>query len=105
MLAPFVEEHWTDQDGNPAGGVTSGTGMCLSWQHGPLGRGETRREHSGCCVETVIAAVISRLEFSQRSMGACQEHEGALAALREAAAILDHRTRSRDQRPCQGTRA
>jgi hypothetical protein len=105
MLAPFFEEHWSDQDGNPAGGVTSGTGMCLSWQNGPLGRGDTRREANGCFVETVIAAVIGRLEFYQASRFACQENADALAALRAAAAILESRTKSREGRQVEGTHA
>ena len=53
------DEHWLDDDGNPAGGVASSKGVCISWQNGPLGRGNERREPNGGFVENVIAHVIS----------------------------------------------
>lgn len=46
-------ENWTDNDGNPAGGVVSGNGLCISWQNGPLGRGEERREPNGAFVKAL----------------------------------------------------
>ena len=101
----FFEQHWHDANGNPAGGVTSGKGMCLSWQNGPLGRGETRTEPNGCFVETVIAAVIGRLEFYQESPFACMANADAIAHLKSAADVLDARTREREARLVEGTHA
>ena len=56
MRQGHFEEHWSDKDGNPAGGVSSGRGFAISWQNGPLGRGVERREPNGAFVEDVIAA-------------------------------------------------
>ena len=61
--ARSLEEHWTDSDGNPTGGVSSGRGFTISWQNGPLGRGEDRVEPNGAFVEDVIAAVIGRRRY------------------------------------------
>ena len=103
MKHGHFEEHWLDTDGNPAGGVSSGRGMCLSWQNGPLGRGVERREPNGCFVEDVIQAAIGRLEFYQQSLFACQDNEDALHFLRAAADVLDHRTKDREARAVEGT--
>lgn len=65
MKQGHFEEHWCDADGNPAGGVSSGKGFVCSWQNGPLGRGNDRREPNGAFVEDVIQAVIGRIEFYQ----------------------------------------
>ena len=58
--------NYDDAEGNPAGGRVEGTGLYISWQNGPLGRGEARKEPNGAFVETVIAAAIQRLEYYQR---------------------------------------
>jgi hypothetical protein len=105
MLAPFFEEHWHDTEGRPGGGVSSGTGMCLSWQNGPLGRGEDRREPNGCFVETVIAAARGRLLSYQESPFACEANAQAIHALEMALEVLDHRTKDREQRAVEGTHA
>ena len=65
------EEHWNDVDRNPAGGVSSGRGFAISWQNGPLGRGNDRREPNGAFVEDVIQAVIGRISFYQKSKFQC----------------------------------
>jgi hypothetical protein len=103
MQDAFFQQHWTDEHGNPRGGVTSGKGLCLSWQHGPLGRGDARQEPNGCFVETVIAAVIGRLEFYQASPFACTANADAIAHLKHAAEVLDGRTRDREARQVEGT--
>ena len=105
MRDPFFEQHWLDDQGRPAGGVSSGKGMCLSWQNGPLGRDGTRVEPNGCFVETVIAAVIGRIEFYQGSGFACEENSQAIDALTMAAEWLDKRTRDREARQVEGTHA
>lgn len=103
MKQGHFEEHWCDADGNPAGGVSSGRGFVCSWQNGPLGRGNDRREPNGCFVEDVIQAVIGRIEFYQQSRFACQDNEDALSFLRATADVLDHRTRDREARQVEGT--
>jgi hypothetical protein len=94
MKNGYMQEHWSDQNGNPAGGVSSGCGFTISWQNGPLGRhaqgcgeglpcveGCTRRAPNGAFVEDVLDAVIERIDFYQRSGFNCQENEDAVAFL------------------------
>jgi hypothetical protein len=89
--------------GNPAGGVSSGRGFTISWQNGPLGQGDERKEPNGAFVEDVIQAVIQRLEFYQTSRFSCEANEKAIAALLLAARDLDHRTKDREARHVEGT--
>lgn len=103
MKQGHYAEHWTDQDGNPAGGVSFGKGFAISWQNGPLGRGNDRKEPNGAFVEDVIQAVIGRIEFYQSTKFACERNELALQALKGAAAELDLRTSEREQREVEGT--
>lgn len=103
MKNGFFKEHWLDENGDPAGGTTSGRGFTVSWQNGPLGRGEGRKEPNGAFVEDVLDAVIDRIEFYQQSRFACQENKDALDSLREAATFLDRRTKAREARGVEGT--
>lgn len=98
-------EHWLDIAGKPAGGVSCGRGFTISWQNGPLGRGNDRREPNGAFVEDLIAAVIGRIEFYQGGEFACDENARALEALHAAARALDERTRAREARAVEGTHA
>lgn len=99
----FFEEHWLDDEGCPEGGVSTGTGFCVSWQRGPLGRGESRRAPNGAFVEDVLQAVIGRIEFYQAGLFACDENADALLHLRRAAIALENRTRDREARQVEGT--
>ena len=101
MKQGHFEQHWLD-NGNPSGGVATGKGFTISWQHGPLGRGEDRRESNGAFVEDVIQAVIGRIEFYQEHFP-CQENADALRCLIIAAVHLDDRTRNREERQVEGT--
>ena len=103
MKTEIFEEHWLDKAGNPTGGVSSGRGFTISWQNGPLGRGEDRREPNGAFVEDVLAAVIGRIEFYQQSKFHCQENADALDHLRRAAGHLCSRTAEREKRGVEGT--
>ena len=106
-LYGHYKEHWLDDQGNPAGGVSTGRGFTISWQNGPLGKIGTpeRREPNGAFVEDVIQAVIERIEFYQQSRCACQANEDAVNSLRDAALALDMRTKDREQRIVEGTHA
>jgi hypothetical protein len=113
MKQGHFEEHWVDHsdalksDGAhikklvPSGGVATGRGFTISWQHGPLGRGNDRKEPNGAFVEDVIAACISRIEFYQQHFP-CQENVDALEGLEYAAARLDERTKDRELRQVEG---
>lgn len=121
MKQGHMSDHWKDGAGNPAGGVSSGTGFTISWQNGPLGRCSplcrnladgrplvhsvdcTRKPPNGAFVEDVIDAVIKRIEFYQDGRFACQRNENALNALHLAATELDSRTKDREARAVEGT--
>lgn len=99
--AGYRSEHWLDANGRPAGGSTFGNGFAISWQNGPLGRGNDRRKPNGAFVEDVIAAVKDRIEFYQRGEFACDENEAAIRHLESALEELESRTRAR--RGVEGT--
>lgn len=103
MKQPIHAEHWLDSDGHPQGGITQATGLLISWQNGPLGRGDERREPNGAFVETVIEAARDRLEFYQRSRFACQENALALKRLESAIDALSMRTERREAEGVEGT--
>ena len=103
MKQGHFEEHWNDDDDRPAGGVSSGRGFAISWQNGPLGRGNDRREPNGAFVEDIIQATIGRIRFYQGSEFACKENAEALGFLEGAAAVLDLRTKEREKRAVEGT--
>lgn len=98
-----VDEHWVDTNGNPAGGVSSGVGYTISWQNGPLGRHPDRKAPNGAFVESVLQALISRLDFYQQSKFACDENAAAREHLSQALAILAERTRRREAAKTEGT--
>jgi hypothetical protein len=98
--------HHVDGDGMPAGGRTAGVGIDITWQDGPLGRGDDRQQPNGAFVEGVIAAAIDRIEFYQDAAGGkfrCRENSLAITKLEEALHWLDHRTAAREERQVEGT--
>ncbi len=98
--------HNCDGNGNPAGGATTGVGISIDWQNGPLGRDGDRLAPNGAFVEGVIAAAIDRMRFYQKASGgkfACRENALALTKLEEALMWLDERTRAREERQVEGT--
>ena len=103
MQNRYFQEHWSDENGNPAGGVSTGLGFTISWQNGPLGRGNERKEPNGAFVEDIIDAAIERIEFYQRSKFKCGDNDKALRHLREAAFCLKNRTKERETRGVEGT--
>ena len=105
MRQAIKGEHFNDADGKPAGGTTTGTGILISWQNGPLGRGTDRVEPNGAFVEGVIAAAVDRIEYYQSSGFACRENALAITKLQEALHCLDHRTAEREARGVEGTHA
>jgi len=103
--AGFKSEHWNDTEGNPAGGSTFGNGFAISWQNGPLGRGDERREPNGAFVEDVLGAVIDRIEFYQAGKFASNENSSALNHLHDGLVELQARTRRREAAGIEGTHA
>ena len=93
----------TDVDKNPTGGCVVGTGLNIAWQDGPLGREPYRALPNGAFVETVISAVIQRLQFYQDSKYSCRENAIAITKLEEANLWLNKRTVDRENRQVEGT--
>lgn len=99
------QAHVLDTNGNPAGGGTTGTGLTIVWQNGPLGRGDERKEPNGAFVEDVIRAVIGRLEFYQTASNrkfACRENAIALTHIETALLWLEKRTADCEAREVEG---
>jgi hypothetical protein len=103
MLGTFESENRLDPQGKPAGGYVEGIGLRIDWQNGPLGRGGERIEPNGAFVETVIAAVVERIEFYQAGEFKCRENAIAITKLEEALLWLNYRTQKREQRGVEGT--
>lgn len=105
MNQSIEEVHHDDENGNPAGGETKGTGIFIQWQNGPLGRGEERKEPNGAFVEGVIAAAIGRIRYYQQSKFKCEDNALALFHLEKALTYLNRRTTEREVRQVEGTHA
>ena len=108
MLQQIKGAHENDAAGNPAGGHTTGTGIMIEWQNGPLGRGADRKEPNGAFVEGVIAAAIDRIEYYQTASEGrfkCRENALAITKLEEALLWLQKRTMDREARAVEGTHA
>jgi hypothetical protein len=106
MKQQITETHEIDMIGNPAGGSTAGVGIAITWQNGPLGRGDDRRAPNGAFVEGILQAAIGRLQFYQTASGgkfACRENAIALTKLEEALMWLEKRTADREVRAVEGT--
>lgn len=96
--------HFFDNDGNPAGGITSGRGFTIAWQNGPLQVvNGSRAVPNGAFVEDIIKAAKDRLSFYQLSKFCCQHNEDAIKHLEEAIKALNARTKERTERGVEGT--
>ena len=103
MNQEFKAEHALDDDGNPAGGWSSATGIDINWQDGPLGRGDERKEPNGAFTEILVNMVIDRLRFYQEGKFFCRENSLAITKLEEAAHWMNARTASRELHGVEGT--
>jgi hypothetical protein len=103
MSQSIIENHYVDDNGNPAGGVTTGVGIRINWQDGPLAVDGIRREPNGAFVEGVIKAALGRLRYYQNSKFNCRENALAITKLEEALHWCDHRTKDRETRGVEGT--
>jgi hypothetical protein len=103
MKQKLTINNHTDQYGNPTGGTVAGVGILISWQNGPLGRGDDRKEPNGAFVEGVLEAAAERIRFYQASKFACEHNAKALEHLEAALAQLEARTAEREARNVEGT--
>ena len=95
--------HEVDENGMPAGGWTTGKGIHVAWQDGPLAVDGARREPSGAFVEDVIRVAIDRIEWYNAGQFRCRENSLAITHLEEALHWLWSRTRDREDRGVEGT--
>ena len=102
-IPKVTTENWHDEAGNPAGGVAFGTGFCISWQNGPLGRGVDRKEPNGAFTTTVLQAVLARYEHYQSGKFACDNNAKVIELLKEAISVNENRTKTREDRGVEGT--
>lgn len=105
MIGTIEQKHTTDENGNPAGGTTTGVGFVINWQDGPLRVGGERRDPNGAFVEDVIVAAIGRIQYYQLSKFHCLHNAIALGHLRAALEVLKERTQDREDRGVEGTHA
>lgn len=103
MRQGIKERHGLDRKGNPAGGSTTGVGLSIVWQDGPLGRGPSRKHPNGAFVEDVLDAVLGRLEFYQCTRFKCIENATAIEHIQVALRALEERTRRRESEGTEGT--
>ena len=103
MLDTFTAENKLDENGNPAGGHVNGKGLNIQWQKKPLGRGAEKVEPTGAFIETVIAAVIQRIESYQKSKFVSKENSEAIGFLKSALTVLEARTARREAQGVKGT--
>jgi hypothetical protein len=103
MKQLIQETHVLDEQGRPAGGLTTGTGIEIHWQDGPLAVDGARKEPNGAFVEGVIQAALGRLEHYQTSQFKCRENALAITKLQEALHWCQHRTADREARGVEGT--
>lgn len=105
MDQELTQHHMLDAQGNPAGGHTTGSGIEIEWQDGPLGRGVERIIPNGAFVEGVIQAAIDRLDFYQQTRFNSKWNAAAIYQLRGALFALRSRTADREAREVEGTLA
>lgn len=103
MHQPMIAENYLDADGKPAGGMVEAIGLNVSWQNGPLGRGDDRIEPNGAFVETLIEAARQRIEWYNANGFACRENSLAITKLEEALHWLNARTARREAAGVEGT--
>ena len=97
---PFEAVYDTDDNGNPAGGRTTGMAFHIVWQNGPV---DEEHGRNGAFVEEVVAAVINRIQFYQDSKFVCRENALVITKLEEAIHWMNHRTAERMRRGVEGT--
>lgn len=98
----IIENHVTDDNGNPAGGHSEARGITVDWQNGPLAVDGQRREPNGAFVESLLQIALGRLYWYQDSKFKCRENALAITKIEEALHWMDHRTKNREARGVEG---
>lgn len=119
MRQRIESAHRTDEQGLPSGGTTTGTGIRIEWQAGPLPHPDRLSGDpvavlaedvgaNGAFVEGVIQAAIDRLAWYQVVSDGRFAHPANLEAIKYlsvALDVLDGRARERAARKVLGTHA
>ena len=101
---PITSHHFSDDNGNPAGGGTYGEGFAITWQNGPTReQGSDDPVRNGAFVEEVLLACRDRIDYYQQSKFACNENAQASEYIDAALASLAERTAKREERGVEGT--
>lgn len=101
MESNIYSQHFDDENGNPAGGITYGHGFTIAWQNGPLL--EAKGGRNGAFVEDIILAAIDRFEYYQSGRFSCEENEEALMHLSLALNAMRKRLARRNKAGIEGT--
>lgn len=105
MQATFKATNELDAQGRPNGGTVVGTGLSITWQKGPIRDEESGLpgEPNGAFVETVLAAVLQRVEHYNTTEFRCRENSLALTHMEEALHWLNARQLRRAAEGVDGT--
>lgn len=98
MNAMMDELHERDLEGNVTGGLTTGIGLTIQWQDGPLEGGE----QTGAQVDDVLEAALGRLRAFQETGFKCRENAIAITKIEEALMWQQRRTAGRVERGVEG---
>jgi hypothetical protein len=93
---PVSNTFWTDAEGNPTGGITTGQGFTIAWQNGV-------QERNGAFLEEVLGACKARFDFFQASKFACSENADAIAGIEAALEAMGRRFAARAGRGVEGS--
>ncbi|HVZ79438.1 MAG TPA: hypothetical protein VHE12_01405 [bacterium] len=102
-LQKMKTENKFDENGVPSGGTVRGIGLTVTWQEGPLGRPEARKEQNGALVEDLLQVCLDRLKLFQDTRFNCPENVLAASSIEEALKWLQKRTEDREKRLVDGT--
>jgi hypothetical protein len=96
VIQSLTEKHDVEPlTGAPAGGLTTGPGISITWATGP-------EDQAAAQVETVIQAAVNRLMQHQSTRFKCREYSIAITKMEEAIHWLQARSSDRDRRGLQG---
>ena len=62
VAGPVVSLNWTDPQGNPAGGFSTGSRFAVARQNGPVNR-DAGEQPTGAFVKDLLVAAYARLDF------------------------------------------
>lgn len=95
----FIQENWTDEEGNHQGGYSDGIGFSIRWQRGALNRGDLTAApgRNGAFITEVIAACIGQLEYHNSGKFNCEENTKAIESLNAAVGHLTDRANRRKE--------